>query len=123
MNLSIFVIVPLLMLLGLWLARNDKQVRGVMVVGASALLEHHFLFQDNATYTIKRRRHLITIKLTDVLMTHRTEVIALVLVRYLKRYGVMGSLPNVGCSSASKMSRLLLPVVLDGFSLKPSINS
>ena len=29
MNLSIFVIVPLLMLLGLWLARNDKQVRGV----------------------------------------------------------------------------------------------
>ncbi len=31
MNLSIFVIVPLLMLLGLWLARNDKQVRGVMV--------------------------------------------------------------------------------------------
>ena len=38
MNLSIFVIVPLLMLLGLWLARNDKQVRGVMVVGASALL-------------------------------------------------------------------------------------
>ena len=35
MNLSIFVIVPLLMLLGLWLARNDKQVRGVMVAGAS----------------------------------------------------------------------------------------
>ncbi len=30
MNLSIFVIVPLLMLLGLWLARNDKQVRGVV---------------------------------------------------------------------------------------------
>lgn len=26
------------MLLGLWLARNDNQVRGVMVVGASALL-------------------------------------------------------------------------------------
>ena len=38
MNLSIFVIVPLLMLLGLWLARNDKQVRGVMVAGASVLL-------------------------------------------------------------------------------------
>ena len=37
MNLSIFVIVPLLMLLGLWLARNDKQVRGVMVAGASVL--------------------------------------------------------------------------------------
>ena len=38
MNLSIFVIVPLLMLLGLWLARNDKQVRGVMVTGATVLL-------------------------------------------------------------------------------------
>ena len=38
MNLSIFVIVPLLMLLGLWLARNDKQVRCVMVSGASVLL-------------------------------------------------------------------------------------
>ncbi len=38
MNLSIFVIVPLLMLFGLWLARNDKQVRGVMVAGASVLL-------------------------------------------------------------------------------------
>ena len=38
MNLSIFVIVPLLMLLGLWLVRNDNQVRGVMVAGASVLL-------------------------------------------------------------------------------------
>ena len=38
MNLSIFVIVPLLMLLGLWLVRNDKQVRGVMVTGATVLL-------------------------------------------------------------------------------------
>ena len=30
--------IPLLMLLGLWLARNIKQVRGVMVAGSSALL-------------------------------------------------------------------------------------
>jgi NADH-quinone oxidoreductase subunit M len=36
--LTFFVVIPMLMLLGLWLARNDKQVRGVMAVGASALL-------------------------------------------------------------------------------------
>ena len=36
--LSSFVFIPLLMLLGLWLARNIKQVRGVMVAGSSALL-------------------------------------------------------------------------------------
>lgn len=36
--LSLFVLIPLLMLLGLWLARSLKQIRGVMVCGASALL-------------------------------------------------------------------------------------
>lgn len=36
--LSLFVLIPALMLLGLWIARNLNQVRGVMVVGASALL-------------------------------------------------------------------------------------
>lgn len=36
--LTLFVVIPLLMLLGLWLAANDNQVRGVMVTGASALL-------------------------------------------------------------------------------------
>lgn len=36
--LSLFVLIPVLMLLGLWLARTLNQVRGVMVVGASALL-------------------------------------------------------------------------------------
>ena len=36
--LSSFVFIPLLMLLGLWLARNINQVRGVMVAGSSALL-------------------------------------------------------------------------------------
>ena len=33
-----FVIVPLLMLLGLWLARTINQIRGVMVAGSSILL-------------------------------------------------------------------------------------
>ncbi|MGN0086908.1 MAG: NuoM family protein [Alloprevotella sp.] len=36
--LSSFVFIPLAMLLGLWLARNVNQVRGVMVAGSSALL-------------------------------------------------------------------------------------
>src|SRR5574344_2110871 len=36
--LSLFVLIPLVMLLGLWLAKNLNQVRGVMVAGASCLL-------------------------------------------------------------------------------------
>ena len=36
--LSIFVLIPALMLLGLWAARNVNQVRGVMVTGASCLV-------------------------------------------------------------------------------------
>ncbi len=36
--LTLFVVIPVLMLLALWLARNDSQVRGVMVVGSTALL-------------------------------------------------------------------------------------
>ena len=36
--LSLFVLIPLLMLLGLWLSRNISQIRAVMVTGASALL-------------------------------------------------------------------------------------
>ncbi len=36
--LTLYVVIPVLMLLGLWAARNIRQVRGVMVVGASALI-------------------------------------------------------------------------------------
>ena len=36
--LTLFVVIPVLMLVCLWLARNDSQVRGVMVVGSTALL-------------------------------------------------------------------------------------
>lgn len=36
--LTLFVVIPVLMLLALWIARNDSQVRGVMVVGSTALL-------------------------------------------------------------------------------------
>ena len=37
-GLTLFVIVPALMLLGLWIARDIKQVRGVMVAGSSVLV-------------------------------------------------------------------------------------
>ena len=36
--LSLFVLIPLLMLFGLWLSKGIKAIRGVMVVGASALV-------------------------------------------------------------------------------------
>ncbi len=36
--LTLFVVIPVLMLLGLWAARNINQVRAVMVIGASALV-------------------------------------------------------------------------------------
>ncbi len=36
--LTLFVVIPVLMLLGLWAARNINQVRTVMVVGSSALV-------------------------------------------------------------------------------------
>ena len=36
--LTLFVVIPALMLVGLWLAKSLNQVRGVMVVGASCLL-------------------------------------------------------------------------------------
>lgn len=36
--LTLFVVIPVLMLLGLWVARNINQVRGVMVAGSSALV-------------------------------------------------------------------------------------
>lgn len=36
--LTLFVVIPLLTLCGLWLAKNDNQVRGVMLAGASCLL-------------------------------------------------------------------------------------
>lgn len=36
--LTLFVVIPVLMILGLWFAKNLRQVRGVMVTGASALL-------------------------------------------------------------------------------------
>ena len=37
-TLILFVVIPALMLLGLWLAKNDNQTRGVMVAGSTVLL-------------------------------------------------------------------------------------
>ena len=45
------------------------------------VLEDHFLLQDDATHTIRRRRYLAGIKLTDVLVSIRTERVALILVQ------------------------------------------
>ena len=57
--LSIFVLIPLLMLLGLWLSRNIKQIRTVMVVGASALVLAavglHWYFRLLASATADKR--------------------------------------------------------------------
>lgn len=36
--LTLFVVIPILMLAGLWLSKNDNQVRGVMVAGSTCLL-------------------------------------------------------------------------------------
>lgn len=36
--LSLFVLIPILMMLGLWISRNVRQIRTVMAIGASALL-------------------------------------------------------------------------------------
>ena len=53
--LSIFVLIPLLMLAGLWAARGIKAIRGVMVTGASALLIASvvltFLYLGAVSYT------------------------------------------------------------------------
>ena len=52
--LSLFVLIPALMLLGLWIARNLNQVRGVMVAGSSCLLAlsiwlcYYFVTERNA---------------------------------------------------------------------------
>ncbi len=52
--LSLFVLIPALMLLGLWIARNLNQVRGVMVAGSSMLLAlsiwlcYYFVTERNA---------------------------------------------------------------------------
>lgn len=50
--LSIFVLIPLLMLAGLWAARGIKAIRGVMVTGASALLIAHKLFNTFSKYIL-----------------------------------------------------------------------
>ena len=49
--LTLFVVIPVLMLIGLWLAKNDNQVRGVMVVGCKCItwafnMAHHHFHSD-----------------------------------------------------------------------------
>ena len=55
--LSLFVLIPLLMLLGLWLSRNIAQIRAVMVTGASALLVLFCSIDRNVPQCTPRRCH------------------------------------------------------------------
>ena len=59
------------------------------------MLEYNFLFQDNATYAIKGSWHFITIKLTNVLVAHRTIVVALVLVQAKIKLSAMLNYRNI----------------------------
>ena len=36
--LSLFPLIPLVMMLGLWISKNTRQIHAVMVAGSSALL-------------------------------------------------------------------------------------
>ena len=45
------------------------------------MLEHHFFLEHYTTYTIQCSGHFVTIKFPDILVTFRTEVIALILVK------------------------------------------
>ena len=44
--LSLFVLIPLVMLLGLWLARDVKGVRAVMVTGSSLLSDCQWMISE-----------------------------------------------------------------------------
>ncbi len=61
--LTLFVVIPVVMLLGLWIARNDSQVRGVMVAGSLALtglaVYLVFAFLD-ARFGVLGNQHLIS---------------------------------------------------------------
>ena len=44
------------------------------------MLEHHFFFEDYTTHTIEGGWNFVTVKLSDVLVTFRAEIVALILV-------------------------------------------
>ena len=64
--LSIFVLIPLLMLAGLWAARGIKAIRGVMVTGASALLIASvvltFMYWENAVPETRQKCYSVQIR-------------------------------------------------------------
>ena len=59
------------------------------------MLENDLFFEDNTTYALKCSRHLITIKLTNVLMAERTKIIALVLVQTEIEFSAMLNHRNI----------------------------
>ena len=59
------------------------------------MLEHHFLLQNDASHTIQRGRNLITIEFTDVLVSHRIVVVALILVQSKIEFSAMLNHRNI----------------------------
>ena len=74
--LSLFVVIPVVMLLGLWIARNLNQVRGVMVAGSTCLLA---LSAWLTVYFIQERAAGNT---AEMLLTYSTPWFALLNIAY-----------------------------------------
>ena len=59
------------------------------------MLEHHFLLQNDASHTIQCGRNLIAIEFTDVLVSHRIVVVALILVQSKIEFSAMLNHRNI----------------------------
>ena len=59
------------------------------------MLEDYLFLEDHTTHTVKCSRHLIAIKLTNVLVAQRTEVVALVLMQTKIEFSTMLNHRNI----------------------------
>ena len=59
------------------------------------MLENYLFLEDHTTHTVKCSRHLIAIKLTNVLVAQRTEVVALVLMQTKIEFSTMLNHRNI----------------------------
>ena len=53
------------------------------------MLEHDFFFKHHATYTINGCGHLVTVELTDILVTFWTKIVALIFMQTKVEFGTM----------------------------------
>ena len=53
------------------------------------MLEHHLFLQDDSTHTVESCWNFVTVELTNVLVTFRAEIIALILVQAQIKLGTM----------------------------------